>query len=194
MQIRSRLFGLGFAAAVRRWALRLGLMLALGWVAMGWTPAARALGRGGDLFFGYSHLGNDAFYPNAGGLEGWEAAANFNWTPLLGSEADVSHYGLGATTAVPRTTAVLLGPRVTVGFAGIHLFVHGLVGVEHSANSSAAAPVSGGALAVALGGGVDVRIAPYFAWRVAGDYLDAPTQSPGSGSHDRISTGLVFRF
>lgn len=177
---------------VRRW--RNGFWAILTLVLAGWTPAARALGPGGDVFFGYSHLGNNTFYPNVGGLEGWEAAINLQMKPLLGAELDVSHYGLGAAAAIPRTTAVLAGPRLTVGFAGIHLFVHALAGGEHSANSSNTTPISGGALAVAFGGGVDVRIAPYFAWRVGADYLNAPTESPGSGSHDRILTGLVFRF
>jgi hypothetical protein len=171
-----------------------GFFVVLALVLLGCAPAAWALGPAGDVFFGYSHLGNDAFYQNAGGLDGWEAAFNLKLKPLLGAEADVSHYGLGATAAVPRTTVVLVGPRLTVGIAGIHLFVHGLVGGEHSANSSKTAPVSGGALAVAFGGGADVPIAPFFAWRVAADYLNAPTETPSSGSHERISTGLVFRF
>ena len=47
---------------------------------------------------------------------------------------------------------------------------------------------------VAAGGGVDFRILPFFAWRINGDYINAPTQSPSSSSHERFGTGLVFRF
>jgi hypothetical protein len=111
--------------------------------------------------------------------------------PFLGVEADVGQYGLGANSAVPRTTAVMAGPRLSAGTLGFTIFAHGLAGGEHSANN---AGTSGGAFAYALGGGLDVRIAPFFAWRVAGDYLNAPTQSPATGSHSRFSTGLVFRF
>jgi hypothetical protein len=157
------------------------------------APAARAAGSAGDIYFGYSHLGNNAFYSNAGGLNGWEGTVHVRIMPLVGIEGDVAHYSAGKAS-VPHTTTVLFGPRVTVGAAGIHLFVHGLVGGEHSANNDPAAPISGGALAIALGGGADVRIAPMLAWRVGADYLDAPTHSPGSGSHDRFTTGLVFRF
>jgi hypothetical protein len=38
-------------------------------------PAAQAQVPKGDLFFGYSRTGNDTFYPNVGGLSGWEAIA-----------------------------------------------------------------------------------------------------------------------
>ena len=49
-------------------------------------------------------------------------------------------------------------------------------------------------MAFVLGGGADFRIAPFFSWRIAADYLNAPTQSPDGASHDRFTTGLVFRF
>jgi hypothetical protein len=114
--------------------------------------------------------------------------------PFLGVEGDLSYYGLGANSSVPRTTAFLVGPRITLGALGPKDFAHGLIGGEHSANSSAPVPISDGALVCALGGGLDVPIAPLLAWRVAGDYIRAPTQSPSGGTPARFSTGLVFRF
>jgi hypothetical protein len=154
---------------------------------------AHAILPGGDAYFGYSYIGSNNFYPNVGGLNGWELAGHLKLMPFFGLEADVAHDGFGAAAAVPRTTLVLVGPRLTVGPKAVQVFVRGLVGGEHSANSSTATPTSGGALAIDFGGGVDVRIAPFFAWRVAEDFVDAPTQS-GSGSHSRFGTGLVFRF
>jgi len=158
-----------------------------------WSPSARALGPSGDAFLGFSRTGNDTFYPNVGGLNGWEGALNIKVKPLLGVEGDVSHYGLGADSSVPRTTTILFGPRVTVGALGIKIFGHFLVGGEHSANSGGV-KISGGTFAYALGGGLDVPIAPFFAWRVMGDRLSAPNQSPSTGTHARFSTGIVFRF
>lgn len=156
-------------------------------------PAAAQLPKG-DLFAGFSRTANDTFYPNVGGLNGWEASGYLKiHKPFLGVEADFSHYGVGAGPAVPRTTAVLLGPRVTVGTLGIHLFAHGLVGGEHSANSSGVS-ISGGAFAYALGGGVDFPLAPFFAWRIQGDRISAPSIAPPGGTEARFSTGLVFRF
>lgn len=172
----------------------LALPLILSLLLLSAPASAHAAGGSGDLYFGYSRLGSNTFYANAGGLNGWQAAASYSWMRFVGAEVDVAHYGIGAAASVPRTTTVLFGPRVTLGAAGVHIFVHGLVGGEHSANSGGPTPISGGALAVAFGGGVDLRIAPFFAWRVAADYIAAPTQSPSGASHDRFTTGLVFRF
>jgi hypothetical protein len=155
------------------------------------SPAAHALGPKGDAFFGYSRTGSDIFYPNTGGLNGWEGALHLHTGPFLGVEGDVAHYGLGANPAVPRTTTVLFGPRVTVGGLGLKAFVHGLVGGQHSANNNG---ISGGAFTYAIGGGVDVPVAPMLKWRFAIDRLSAPTRSSGSGTEARFSTGLALHF
>jgi len=148
----------------------------------------------GDLFFGYSRLGSDAFYPNVGGLNGWEAAAHFKVMPFIGVEGDLAHYGMGANTAIPRTTTFLIGPRITAGALGFKLFAHGLIGGEHSANSSGPVRISGETFTYALGAGADIPIAPFFAWRVQGDRISAPSLSPSGGTQARFTTGLVFRF
>lgn len=173
-----------------------GNFVALGCVAVLLAaPAARALGPGGDVYFGYSRLGANTFSANTPGLNGWEAEGELHLITLLGGELDVAHYGLGASSGIPRTTTVMVGPRVTVGAAGIHLFAHGLAGWETTSNNGAQpAPVSSSGLAVAAGGGVDFRILPFFAWRVNADYINSPTASPSSSSHSRFGTGLVFRF
>ena len=159
------------------------------------SPAARAQVPKGDVYLGFSRTGADTFYPNVGGLNGWEGALHVKLhKPFLGVEGDVSQYGLGADSSVPRTTTFLVGPRITVGALGPKIFAHALVGGEHSANSGGPTPISGGTLDYALGGGLDVPIAPFFAWRVAGDYLRAPSQSPAGSTPARFSTGLVFRF
>jgi len=157
------------------------------------TSSAGSL-RNHDAFFGYSRTGSDAFYPNTGGLNGWEAALHIHLYPFLGVEGDVAHYGLGASSPVPRTTTVLVGPRVSVKALGINLFAHGLLGGEHSANNSSNLPISGGSFAYDLGGGIDLPLLPFFAWRFSVDRIDAPSQSPSGGDHARFNTGLVFRF
>lgn len=147
----------------------------------------------GDVYVGYSRTGTDAFYSNVGGLNGWQGALHVKLhKPFLGVEGDLSHYGLGANSTVPRTTAFLFGPRLTVGALGPKVFGHALIGGEHSANPSGT--ISGTALAFALGGGLDLPIAPFFAWRVGGDYLRAVGHSPAGGTPARFDTGLVFRF
>jgi hypothetical protein len=157
------------------------------------APAARAVGPKGDIYLGYSRLGTNAFYPNVGGLDGLEVAGHLKTGHFLGVEGDFAHYGYGASDSTPKTTTFLFGPRVTVGAVGVHVFAHALIGGEHSANS-AGVSIDDGAFAYALGGGVDVPVLPFFAWRVNGDYIDAPTLTTQNATKARISTGLVFRF
>src|SRR5215469_6243623 len=78
--------------------------------------------RNHDAFVGYSRVGHGAFNPNVSGLNGWEAALHIHLHPFLGVEGDVAHYGLGADDVVPRTTTVLVGPRVSVKALGLNLF------------------------------------------------------------------------
>lgn len=157
------------------------------------APVIRAQIPKGDIYVGYSRTGSDTFYSGAGGLNGWEGAMHVKLhKPFLGIEGDLSHYGLGANSGVPRTTAFIFGPRITVGALGPKVFGHALIGGEHSSNSDGS--ISGTALAYALGGGLDVPIAPFFAWRVAGDYIHATGRNPSGGTPARFSTGLVFRF
>jgi hypothetical protein len=157
------------------------------------SPPARAQVPKGDVYLGYTRTGNDTFYPGVGGLNGWDGALHVKLhKPFLGVEGDLSHYGLGANSSVPRTTTFIVGPRITLGALGPKVFAHALLGGEHSANKGGG--ISGGAIAYALGGGLDVPIAPFFAWRVAGDYLHAVGHSPPGGTPARFSTGLVFRF
>ena len=108
-----------------------------------------------DVFFGYSRLGANAFHPNVPALNGWEAEGGFSFIPLLGLDVDVAHYGLGAASTLPHSTTAMIGPRLTVGASGVHVYAHALLGGEHSSNSGNV--ISSSALTVAVGGGVDLR-------------------------------------
>jgi len=156
-------------------------------------PAAGAQVPKGDVYLGYTRAGNDTFYAGSGGLNGWDGAFHLKLRkPFIGIEGDVSHYGLGANSSIPRTTTFMVGPRITVGALGPKVFAHALLGGEHSANGGGT--ISGSAFAYALGGGLDVPIVPFFAWRVEGDYIHAVNHSPANGTPARFGTGLVFRF
>ena len=174
--------------------LRISFLLACSAILLSAAPAALAQIPGGDVFFGYSRLGSDAFYPNVGGLNGWEAAAHFKVMPFIGLEGDVAHYGVGADAVIPRTTTFLAGPRVSVGALGLKVFAHGLIGGEHSANSAGAVRISENSFTYALGAGADIPLLPFFAWRIQGDRISAPSLSPKGGTQARFTTGLVFRF
>ncbi len=171
------------------------ILVVCSFILLSFLPAAQGQVPKGDVYLGYSRTGTDTFYPNVGGLNGWEGALHIKLhKPFIGIEGDVSQYGLGSNSTVPRTTTFIVGPRLTFGALGPKVFAHALIGGEHSANSGGPTPISGGALAYALGGGLDIPIAPLFAWRVAGDYIHAVGRSPAGGTPARFSTGLVFRF
>ncbi len=174
-------------------ALPICLALAIASILLGLAPTAHAANKG-DISLGYSRTGNNTFYPNVGGLNGWDLDGQVSWKPFIGIEGDVAHYGLGAGSGVPRTTTFLFGPKISVGAAGFKFFGHFLVGGEHSANSSTVIPISGNALTYAAGAGLDAPIAPFFAWRVQLDRISAINQSPANGTHARFTTGIVFRF
>jgi hypothetical protein len=159
------------------------------------TTPAHALGP--DIYLGYTRVGENTFNPVTPSLNGIQGAINFGFLPFIGIEADVSYFGLGASSNVPHSTTYLFGPRVTVGAAGLHVFAHGLFGGEHSTNVSGQSTTVGNffdanAFTVAAGGGLDVKILPLLAWRVTGDYIQAPSRN--TGSHGRFGTGVVLRF
>jgi hypothetical protein len=73
------------------------------------------------------------------------------------------------------------------------IFVHGMAGVEHSSNS-AGVHVSETTGTYAAGGGADVPIFPFFAWRIAADHVSRISSVPAGASQARFNSGLVFRF
>jgi hypothetical protein len=168
----------------------LGQVFGLGLLGVILCGTASGQGSKADLFIGYSRLGANTLVGNTPALGGWQGAMNVQVKPRLGFEGDLSHYGLESANNVERSTMLLLGPRVTVGGAGVHVYVHGLLGGEHSANQIGN---SSGAMAMALGGGLDVHFAPYLSWRMADDYVDA-TSNPAHAAHNRFSLGIAFYF
>jgi hypothetical protein len=164
-------------------------LLAISLLLLALPRVARA---SGDVYFGYSRLGANAFNANTPGLNGWQAAGQLHIVPFLGVEADVAHYGLGAASVVPKPTTVMFGPRVTVGVPGVHVFGHALLGLEHSTNSGGV--ISSTAFSVGVGAGADFSILPMLRWRITGDYINAPGQSPSTADRYRFGTGLALHF
>jgi hypothetical protein len=175
-------------AVLRGWWMGL---LAVGVVGLLAPVAAAAETSKADVSIGYSRLGKDTFHAGAGGLNGWEGSMNVKVKRFVGIEGDVARYGMGASASTPHSTVVMFGPRVTAGTAGVHVFVHALLGGEHTSNNVG---LSETGAAVSLGGGGDVRIAPFFAVRGSADWLDAPGKTPSGASRARYSVGVVCRF
>lgn len=162
------------------------------------------------------------------GFNGWNAAAQVNADRWWGIKADLSgHYGtpvtlsssalaylssIGITGLPPKANSFsyLFGPVVSQRFNRYTVFGHALFGANRIAVSThvnanqlqiPAFTVSNTALAMAFGGGVDVRIARHFAVRGQADYLytghDFTDLIPGIAAHQnnvRASAGIVYSF
>src|SRR5438876_11221819 len=150
-------------------------------------------------------------------LNGWEASFTYRRNHL-GLVLDTSaHYGSTNSEVecresfVPCTPTpveirltlqnyILAGPRYYFGGSPVVPFVHALFGYTHfnahfpPNNAFFASPLKGNGLGIALGGGVDVKIAPHFGYRLfQADYflthLNRNTQN-----NLRASTGLLLKF
>jgi opacity protein-like surface antigen len=101
------------------------------------------------------------------------------------------------------TYTFLFGPQVSTSISRLTPFAHVLVGIGHisvTQNVVLRDPIKKhNSVAVAFGGGLDVRLAHSLAWRFQGDYLQTAFQQfdnqlMSTRSNGRISTGLVFSF
>jgi hypothetical protein len=182
------------------------------------VPTPVAFSQGVQLFGGYSYLRTSGMDYEHAGLSGWNAAVSVtlgSW----GVVADFSnHYGASTNNFTPignggRGTAFLFGPqysfrhipRVTpfvhALFGGVEGAQAGVMGAALGAGGSCPAPACSGityypetAFALALGGGLDIKIRNHLWIRpIQADYI-RQNFSDGAMNSPRISAGIVFRF
>jgi hypothetical protein len=118
-----------------------------------------------------------------------ELEPEFKFVNWFGVAADLdAHFGLPSAPDA-RTLQFMVGPQISFP-ARISPFFHVLVGVGHaSLNGSGDTSFAG-----AIGGGVDIHVAPLISWRAI-QVDDLVTNHFGGVQHSaRVSTGLVFRF
>ena len=173
------------------------------------------------LFVGYSYLRPSLTYNQAStcplgcpavpssvtrhpSLNGYEVSATYKFLPFVGVTADFSgHYGTVTGSSSAHVQTFLFGPELAFP-AKVSPFVHALVGAAHQAVGAGASTSSGmpvnvfsssdHAFATALGGGIDLHIAPFLSFRaIQLDYLVTRFHS-STQNQPRVSTGLVLRF
>ena len=166
-----------------------GLLLLLGRILLGLifviSLSARAQDRveifGGYVFQRYG--GAPARY-----LNGWEVAGKYKLAPMVGIVADLdAQYGFPGRPDA-RTTHFMVGPQFS--FPGrISPYLHVLGGFGHLQGGGAQTSFAG-----AIGGGIDLGIAPLVSWRMI-QADDVVTRFFGGTQHSlRLSTGVVIRF
>ena len=181
---------------MRKFLLLAAIMLALPAVGMA-QDAPRA-----EIFGGYSYLRADD--DNRGeDLHGWNASLATNLNKWFGLALDFSgHYGdprvLPGAKADVNAHIFTVGPRFSYrGNERVTPFAHILFGAARSHVAFDSPTVrfreSDSAFAMVVGGGVDIKLGQYAAYRLfQADYV--LTRFSEENQHNfRVSTGIVFR-
>ncbi len=176
----------------------------------------------GELFGGYSYV-RAGYLPiqpvGTISLNGWNASLAYKPIRWVGLVADFGGtYGSahsvgtfvgcpailcsGAANVSTSSYTFLFGPRLYLPIWRVTPFIHAMAGAVHSSNSfanSSTGTLSDTSFATALGGGLDYRVLPGLAIRVAQvDYIRTGLFSipllGNSQNNFRFSTGLVLRF
>jgi opacity protein-like surface antigen len=162
-----------------------------------------AMAQGAEVFGGYQ------FTRFEGGLNmnGWNGALEFKPSEHLGIVADFSGAYksesvdvplLGTVEASTKVYTFMVGPQVSGEMGSLRPFARALFGGARLNADASVGGIGGGdgdtAFAWALGGGLDLKVAPRVRVRVGQfDYL--MTRFGGSTQNNvRYSAGLVFHF
>lgn len=156
-----------------------------------------------ELFGGYTYnhqsIGGTGFNFNGG-----SGSVAINFTPVFGLVGDFGPYHNNTSGVSTTTFTYLFGPKFAFrGNEHVTPFFQVLVGGAHDSSSfssgvtSSSSSSSGNAFAMALGGGLDAKVSPHVAIRVAQvDYLLTKFQDDQDNRQNnvRISAGIVFRW
>src|SRR5262245_29469886 len=146
-----------------------------------------------DIFFGpsYIHVQGDSLY-------GAEVAYSRYFNGSFGVVLDAS-YHVGSKEGLDLSELNLLaGPRYAFNRSGgTSFFVQALFGLRRDGSSFKVLDVSisenQSRFGIAAGGGVDIRLSPRWALRVAGDYLWSKSEGQSVDGF-RASAGALYRF
>jgi len=159
-------------------------------------------------FLGYSYV---RVNPGSGisglNLHGGSGQISFNATNHFGIVADFGGYHVKDTLTTPigpvsvsgNVFTYLVGPRFTHRGERVQPFVHALFGGARASANALGTSASENAFAMAIGGGVDVKVNDWLAVRpVQAEYLlsrfTGPSGTTESQNNFRYSAGVVLRF
>lgn len=149
-----------------------------------------------EVYGGYSVLLTDMEASS-----GWNASVTANWKRWLGGVADFSgHYGSENVMAGPfsakadrRLHSVLFGPRFSYRTRRLTPFAHTLFGFVRETVDSATMKQSETNFALALGGGLDLRLTNRLALRLIQADYHGNQLTDGMQHHVRLGAGLTVR-
>ncbi len=165
-----------------------------------------------EIFAGFGYTSLNQVNQSENGLMGMNLSLTRNWGKHFGLTADGGYYAYTYNTSNPGNPTVdmvLLGPVFRAKlFEHVDGFVHVLLGGVHTSTDPAAGFITIPKVSFAggAGGGVDYKLNPHFAIRLAGDdiassFVQEPnTNPPGPGysphlrRNARAAFGVVYRF
>lgn len=153
-----------------------------------------------EIFGGYSYMNADTNgLTSRQSASGWDSSVSVNLHRYLAVESAVSGYyrnNLLNSGVNVWDYGFLAGPRFNFRQA----FFHALFGMDRLTGSTTSLSASQNSFATAIGGGVQVRVAPHYAVRTSADWLltrqnIADPSGPRSNQNNfRVSVGLVYSF
>lgn len=149
-----------------------------------------------EIFGGYQyqHLGGDFTGVNT---NGWNASLTGNFNKTFGVTGDFGGSYKTISGVSGSMYTYTFGPVVSLNHEGVvNPFVHALFGGSHFSLSIPGVGSGGtNGFTMMFGGGVDAKVAPAFAIRVAQvDWVYYRFSGTSESSNVRLSTGLVLRF
>jgi hypothetical protein len=150
-----------------------------------------------EVFGGYQYtrLDGQGVVPDIN-ANGWNGAITENlnhWFGVTGDFSGAYAKVLGADTNLyTYTFGPVIATRANDSFTP---FVHALFGGFHASAGAGGFSASTSGFATQVGGGVDAKLGPSLAVRVAQfDWMLLRSEGETSKKNIRVSTGLVFRF
>jgi hypothetical protein len=177
---------------------RIGCLLVVS-LALGIAAQAQSA----DVYFGYVYT-RQTYFGNTVNLNGGDfqiAGYPTRWFGIVGEVTGSEVYSIDGVRTNGAMFTYMGGPRVTAHYGPVQPYFQVLVGgatLNPTLQSDLGAS-SPNSIAVAVGGGVDLRAAHHFFVRLGQvDYLMTDFNSPHSvrfaQNNFRYSAGLVFRF
>jgi hypothetical protein len=174
-------------------------------------PTNKHIPSRGNVFFAYAYTGANGMSNYLTSMHGWNVAIEKKVLPFFGVIGDVSgQYGSGSFSASGSCTSAgsssgscvtgkisvynfLLGVRGSHSTWRIQPFAECLFGAVHTNASAPGIASSNTAFTLALGVGLDFRLAPRMSWGVHTDYLTTGTFD-ASQHNIRMSFGPAIQF
>lgn len=156
-----------------------------------------------EVFVGYGYTSLNQVNQSNSGLQGISASITRDWGRFFGVTVEGGHYQWAVTranTGNPTVDQYLAGPVVHAPlYEKASIFVHGLLGAEHTGGISIRPNQS---FAGGAGMGIDYKLGPHLGLRAYGDdiassFTLSPFQ-PGYSPHMRwnahASIGVTYKF